>query len=126
MAEEKPSPGLGISIGGIHMTATIALLGTVLSGFYAGVSWVTHVREQQDRNTQAVEDLGHKIDGLNQVLSAFNERNVSNADEIRQQILDLQKQLTEMAASYHDVKRLQSNYDSAFSRFQPQPKQGRR
>ena len=108
------------------MTATVALLASVVGGFYTAVQWVTHVKEQQDRNTQVIDDLNHKIDGLNQVISAYNERYVANADEIREEVLGIQKQLTDMAASYHDVKRLQSNYDSAFTRYQPQPKQGRR
>ena len=120
--EEKSKPGLQLSLGNIHLTATVALIGTVVSGFYAGVAWVTHVREQQDHNTAEIEELGHKIDGLTQVINAFNERHNSNDDSMSQKIFAVQQQLTEMISTFHNVQRLEDRYEGAFSRYQPQPK----
>ena len=125
MADEPPKPAFEFNIGHAHLTVTVTLVATIIGGFYTAVQWVTHVHEQQDRNTEAIEDIGHKIDGLQQVLNAFNERYNSNDNSLRQQIFDVQHQIGDMAQSYHNVRQLEERYDGAFSKYQPQPK-GRR
>ena len=119
---DDSKPGLSISLGNIHLTATVALLGAVVSGFYTGVSWVTHMSETTQRNTETLLDIAHKLEGINNVLQAFNETHNKSEDALNQQLFTIQQQLSQMATDYHNVDTLQRRYDRAFSTYQPQPK----
>ena len=126
MAEEpKQQPGIQLQLGHVHLTATVALLGAVASGFYAGVEWITRMQETTREHGEELIELAHKIDGLAGVLAAANERDNQSNDAVNERMFEIQRQLADMLTSYRRVGTLEERYDRAFSTYQPQPKRRR-
>lgn len=136
MAEEPPK-GLRLIFGKLQIGALVTLLLTVLGGFYTAVQWVTTVQHVTQRNARTIEEIGRKldalsvelnrkIDGLNAAGAALHDRDNQIDSKTHEQILDIQKQLTDMARDYRNVGILQDRYDRAFATYQPQPRRGKR
>jgi hypothetical protein len=102
MAEEG-KPGLQLSFGQLHLTATVALLASVVGGFYTAVSWVNKIQNISEHNEEELVEISQRIDGLNKVINAFNERNGSNDNDLHQQIFQLQQQLTEISSHMQQI-----------------------
>jgi hypothetical protein len=104
MAEEQESKGgLQLNFGHLHITATIALLSTVVGGFYTGVTWLEHARETMEQDTKIIEEVQQKLRGLDAVIQAQNERDNTNDDNIHQQIFQIEQQLTEMSSHMQQI-----------------------
>ena len=127
MADEPPrsAPGFQVRISYAHLTATAALLATVLSGGYIGIEWITRMQNSAIHQEQRISELNKQIEVLDQELDQERERDGQVATDLREKIGEAEKQIASMMGAYQSVKRLEDRYEGAFARFQPQPKRRR-
>lgn len=133
MAEQdNTKPGLQLQFGHLHVTATIALLGSVIAGFYSGVEWITHMQEVTGHNTEKISDMLHrfddiqrKIDALTDTIATQGEKNAQSDEVLRERIFGVQQSIADMLHSYQRVGSLEDRYDKVFAIYQPQLKRRR-
>jgi hypothetical protein len=125
MADEPSKPGLQLSFGQLHLTATVALLASVAGGFYSAVSWIERVQNVTARNAELVGEAAKQIEAIRLMIAQQDEHFDKQDDTINQRIFELQQTLAKMQSNYHEVQTLQDRYDHAFATYQPQPKRRR-
>ena len=122
MADEPPKPGIQVRISYAHLTATAALLATVLSGGYVGIEWITRMQNSALHQEQRIAELNKQIETLDQELDTERERDGAVATELRAKIAEAERQIASMMGAYENVRTLENRYDRAFATYQPQRK----
>ena len=110
MSERAPAPdkkespqAFQIQLGHLNITVTMAVIASVIGGFWTGVEWIDKMQTMTSTNTQELREISRKLDGLDKVLQTFNENHNKSEDELDKQMFQLQTQLTSLSENMGKV-----------------------